>query len=236
MEWRTGRFALPAIVFVSPFDAEVFQKTSHTESKVHALPLGVDTEQFRPRNPSTDGPHRPFTILFTGVLSYSPNAQAALFIARDLLPLLPPEMRVIIAGMEPADELYAFSQNDPRLVITGALPSIEEIYDEADVFIAPMFEGAGMQNKILQALASGLPVITTPICAVAFSTPPDALRICPDAISMVEVILGFREDEAQRLETAGQAREFAVDELSWKRRTTSLLKLSGVRLGADSTH
>jgi glycosyltransferase involved in cell wall biosynthesis len=230
MEWATGRATLSSIVFVSPFDAEVFRKTSRTNSPVVALPLGVDTEQFRPlAHPDHDN-IRPFTVLFTGVLSYYPNGRAAHFIARDILPLLPSEMRVIIAGMEPAEELYAVAENNPRLVITGAMPDIERIYGEAHVFLAPMFEGAGMQNKILQALASGLPVITTPICALAFSTLPDAIRICADANAMVAAIKELQSDEIQRQTMAANARKFAVDELSWENRATALLEHAGIRL------
>jgi len=233
-EWKAARANPRVIVFVSVLDAETFTRTAKPAGKpALALPLGVDIDQFQPGPASADDPDRPFTILFTGVLSYFPNMRAAGYIARELLPLLPQSTRVIIAGMEPRPELYEIAARDPRLVITGALPDIEKIYHQADVFVAPMKEGAGMQNKILQALASGLPVITTPICAAAFAVVPEAIIVRPTIPDMVDAIAKFQADPDHRAQLARAARQFAVDELSWPHRCLVMLELAGIEINAD---
>jgi glycosyltransferase involved in cell wall biosynthesis len=229
MEWKAVRETLKGIVFVSPFDANEFNRTAKPVGvKAVTLPLGVDTEKFRPADDGGGG--TTFTVLFSGVMSYAPNARAALFIAREILPRLPQDVRVVVAGIKPADELVRLGREKPRLVVTGAVPQIELVIREADLFLAPMFEGAGMQNKILEALASGLPVITTPICSVAFNPLPDAIEVCADADAMVDAILKLKADSGRRRKMADAARKCAEERYSWPRRCRQLLELAGVPL------
>ena len=234
-EWKAARANPRAIVFVSVLDAETFSRTARAaKNSVFALPLGVDIDQFQPGPASADDPERPFTILFTGVLSYFPNMRAAGYIAREMLPLLPQSTRVIIAGMEPQQELYDIAASDPRLVITGALPDIEKIYHQADVFVAPMQEGTGMQNKILQALASGLPVVASPLCAAAFTVVPEAVLVRPTIPDMVDTIAKLQADPDDRAQLARAARQFAIDELSWPHRCRVLLERAGIHPDSDT--
>lgn len=229
MEWRVARYSVNRIIFVSSYDAAFFRRFTYPKSPVISLPLGVDTDQFAPICRSEKIKQSPFTLLFTGVLSYAPNAEAALFLARDLLPLLPQDMNLIIAGIEPKEELYALAAKDKRLKITGAIEKIEKIYHEADLFIAPMFSGAGMQNKILQALASGLAVITTPICALAFNELCKSIIVCPDIKSMISCIIKFKDDANYRSILSNEARNYAVNEFSWINRTYALLDIAGIK-------
>lgn len=100
-------------------------------------------------------------ILFTGNMSYPPNVDAAIRLAQDVLPLIKtPNVHVVIAGTKPAHAVQNLASD--RVTITGWLPDIRSAYQSAEVFVAPLRIGTGMQNKILEAMSMELPCVTTP--------------------------------------------------------------------------
>ena len=105
---------------------------------------------------------RPFA-LFVGTMSYLPNSDAAVYFARDILPLVRkfhPELRFVIVGRDPdrrVRELAAI----PGVFVTGAVPDAFQYFRNADVSVAPFRISQGFHNKIAESLAVGTPVITT---------------------------------------------------------------------------
>ena len=225
-EWKAAKAKPTAIVFVSAHDRDIFVRSTGSEaSRVMAIPLGVDSDTFHPASPEDKPADRPFTLLFTGVLDYAPNTEAADYIVTSILPKLPEDVRVTIAGLNPPQALLDAAIADPRLYVTGPIPDIERVYREADLFIAPMFKGAGMQNKILQALSSGLPVLTTPICVLAFEKASDALVACSGTDEFLDAISELRANTPKRLRLSTCARDLILNYYSWERRCSNLLAL-----------
>ncbi|HEX4215203.1 MAG TPA: glycosyltransferase [Candidatus Dormibacteraeota bacterium] len=149
------------------FDGLVF--TSDREQQIAAgatprpsivVPNGVDLDFFRP----TEIPETSNDILFTGIQSYRPNHDAAMHFAREVLPLVRREVpgaRFRIAGQRPSEELQRLA--GPHIDVTGWVEDMRPNFEQAAVVVAPLRMGGGTRLKILEALASGRPVVSTPI-------------------------------------------------------------------------
>ena len=87
-----------------------------------------------------------------------------------------PDARLIVVGSDPAREVRALALADPSIAVTGAVPAVQPYLWTAALSIAPLWMTQGVQNKVLEALAAGLPVVTTP--SVAAGLPPEAVPGC----------------------------------------------------------
>lgn len=135
-----------------------------SNKNIDIVPNGVDTAHFRNLNSI-----KKFDLVFAGNMNYPPNIAAAIFLAKEILPKVSlqfPNVTLLIAGANPSQDVLELA-ND-QITISGWMNDIREAYCESRVFVAPMFIGAGMQNKILEAMSSELPVITTSLAAEAF--------------------------------------------------------------------
>ncbi len=136
-----------------------------SNKKISIVPNGVDTNHFK-----NSHIFKKYDIVFAGNMNYPPNIAAAIFLIEEILPKLKsqfPNVTVLIAGANPAAEVKNLACES--VFISGWMNDIREAYCESRVFVAPMFIGAGMQNKILEAMSSELPVITTTLAAEAFT-------------------------------------------------------------------
>jgi len=128
--------------------------------KVTVVKNGIDLEQFYFEEDILFQEQ----IVFIGNLGYAPNVRAVDYLIHEIMPLLwqvKPKMKLMIAGARPPQWMSA--NKDERIVIKGWVEDIRDAYSEGSIFVAPLFTGSGMQNKILEAMAVGLPCITTSI-------------------------------------------------------------------------
>lgn len=135
-----------------------------SNKNIDIVPNGVDTAHFRNLNST-----KKFDLVFAGNMNYPPNIAAAIFLAKEILPKVSlqfPNVTLLIAGANPSQDVLDLATD--QITISGWMNDIREAYCESRVFVAPMFIGAGMQNKILEAMSSELPVITSSLAAEAF--------------------------------------------------------------------
>jgi sugar transferase (PEP-CTERM/EpsH1 system associated) len=129
------------------------------EVEVAVIPNGVDLEYFRPR-PAV---REPATLVFSGKMSYHANVTAALFLARQVFPLVRaahPEARLRILGSSPPPEVRALA-SDPSISVTGYVDDLRELLGRSSIAVCSVRVKVGMQNKILEAMAMELPVVST---------------------------------------------------------------------------
>lgn len=191
------------IVMISAADRDaVWQGTP--SAPIVVIPNGVVVEDF-----VTPGRVRGGAVLvLVGNYAYGPNARAADMLVRDVLPLIKarvPDARVMLVGPDPAGAVSSLAAPDVEL--TGWVPSTRPWLARATCSVAPITQGAGMKNKILEAMAAGLPVVTTPIgCDGLAVVDGEHAFVRTDAAGLAEAAVRVLQDPAlqERLGTAGQ--------------------------------
>lgn len=185
-------------------------------ANVHVVPNGVDTDAFRPRPEA----RRPGTLVFHGNMSYEPNVHAATWFVREVLPRVraaEPDARLVVAGSKPARAVEALA-DEPGVEVTGYVESMPDVLAQAAVAVAPLRSGSGIQNKVLEAFASGLPVVTTPtgLGGIDGRAGEHALVAADPAAFAEAVVRVLRERTlAERLGDAG--RRLVLERYSWER-------------------
>jgi glycosyltransferase involved in cell wall biosynthesis len=150
--------------------------TSSIEERIDVIPNGVDLQYFCPNGESRE----PQTLVISGKMSYHANVAAVLAFAKGVMPKIwtrLPSTRLWIVGKDPSPEIRrlgiegssthssGISQKrgfDDRIRITGAVEDIRPYLHKATLAVAPIQYGVGIQNKVLEAMACGTPVVATP--------------------------------------------------------------------------
>ena len=120
---------------------------------------GVDLEYFRPSGKAK----RPASMVFTGVMDYRPNVDAVLWFCKEILPIVQtaiPGANFTICGSRPVPSVRRLAKHG-GVTVTGGVPDARPYLDRSQVFVAPLRMARGVQNKLLEALAMGLPCVTS---------------------------------------------------------------------------
>jgi glycosyltransferase involved in cell wall biosynthesis len=157
-------------------------------------------------------------LLFTGNLSYPPNIEAAKFLCKEVLPLLGKNnYQLVIAGADPHRAVLALESAGIRI-----MPNVEEMTElqhSARLFIAPMFLSTGVQNKILEAMAAGLPVLTSPQAAAAIHAIPNqhlfTAVAAADFATQISSILSLSSTEIEKI--CSQAKMLTEQQFQWEK-------------------
>jgi len=184
-------------------------------ARVEVVPNGVDAARLRPTDEPTGEP----VIVFCGVMNYAPNEEAAIWFAREVWPLVIArrrDARFEIIGSAPTPTVQALADPKTNVAVIGAVPDVAPHLWKAAVSVAPLRTARGIQNKVLEAIAAGLPTVITPI--VSEGVPNLVLSACRIAASpqaFAEAVLTYLESPA------AQRRELALSvdfgSLSWDR-------------------
>ena len=151
--------------FVSAAEVELFVRTAEVADRdIRALENGVDLSYFNAQSnfPPIVYQHRPL-LVFTGQMDYRPNIEAVESFARTALPVIRavhPEATFAIVGRNPAPQVRALGAL-PGVVVTGAVDDVRGWLAAADVVVAPLRIARGVQNKVLEAMAMGRPVVAS---------------------------------------------------------------------------
>lgn len=152
-----------AVIAVSNEDAVALQRL-FPGARVGVVPNGVDTDRYRPapREALQGVPPNVQVLLFTGTMDFRPNADAVTWFAGMILPsvrFVVSGAHLVIGGRDPAPSVQVLAGE--AVTVTGSLPDDLPLFHAADVFVLPMRFGGGSRLKLLQALACGLPVVST---------------------------------------------------------------------------
>ena len=184
------------------------------EARIEVIENGVDAASFTPSNEPGS------SLIFVGTMDYFPNIEAAISFARTVWPTLRqrfPHLRLAIVGANPAAEVRALSELE-GVTVTGAVPDVRPYYRDAFAAIVPLRTGGGTRLKILEAMAAGVPVISSTLGAEGLAVSPnrDILIADPDRPEeWVRFVTALSDTRLQsRLVTAG--RELAVHRYDWE--------------------
>lgn len=135
-----------------------YMKQEHGSENIDLLRNGVDLDTFK-----SDGHDytNNSTLLFTGNMDYSPNVDAVGYFVKEIFPSIAskfPNVKFIIAGQRPVKQVLDLKASN--IEITGFIPDLKVMYQQAAIVVSPLRFGAGTQNKVLEAMAMGIPVVS----------------------------------------------------------------------------
>lgn len=204
-------------LFVSDVDAE-FLSNGGNEAKITVVPNGVDLQKFA----FYDGPYDENKIAFVGNMRTFPNTDAVCYFVAHVFPMLQrarPGLKFYIVGNAPTKQVSKL-HDDKHIFVTGYVESTIPYVRDAAAVVAPMRVGAGIQNKILEALALGTPVVGTSIAAEGLQHQYLSIGDTPAEIS--RAILDLLENRELRRRQAATGREYVEQSCSWQ---TNLMRL-----------
>jgi glycosyltransferase involved in cell wall biosynthesis len=209
---RKARRAFDATIYISSVDAHAVG--SEDMARVHVVPNGIfhaDAPALAKASASNK------VIGFLGDMSYAPNISAALRLAERIFPRIRSKLgdaTLLIIGRDPAPSIRRLSGD--AISVTGTVENIWPYIARANIFVFPMFEGSGLQNKILEAMYAGVPVATTPIAAASIGvTSGEQLLVAESDAEIAAHAIKLLCDPAYANRLATEARTFVMREFSW---------------------
>lgn len=188
--------------------------------RLGVAPNGVDLA----RLPFLPGGREPRTLVFTGNMGYFSNVNAVEWFVHSVFPLVRerlPDARFAIVGARPAPAVRALAGREGVSVL-GFVEDLREHLRRAAVAVAPMRAGAGQQFKVLEAMASGTPVVATPVAAAGLRPEADCLLVAEGAQAFADAVVALLGDEALAARVATRARRFVEERYTWEHSTALL--------------
>lgn len=179
-------------------------------------------------------------VLFLGGFRHPPNIAAVKFFAREVMPRLlrrRPDVRFRIVGSNPTPEILALASEN--IVVDGYVPSLDEAFDAARVFVVPLIAGAGIKGKVLEAMARGTPMVLSPIAAEGTSLSHNNDCLLADQVDeWVDAVDRLYSDRELWCRLRENAAALAGERYSFeagRRRFRSILERVNI-FGADGLH
>ena len=203
------------------------------------VPMGVDLKYFQPLKVNNDSngadvtekqnmtltvqedfaDDRSKNLLFTGTMNYFPNSDAVIYFCNNVFPLIQkryPDATFYIVGNHPTEQIRRLS-DQKGVVVTGYVPDIRPYFEKASVFVAPLRAGSGIQTKNLEAMAMGIPIVTTSIGAMGLEAETDTeLLIADTPETFAERVIYLIENPEIRQNLANAGRKRVEASYDWQ--------------------
>jgi sugar transferase (PEP-CTERM/EpsH1 system associated) len=220
LEYRRLRSYEPIIenfdrnLMCSPIDREqVLRQAPH--ARIDLLYNGVDLDVFTHDERTQPEEYR---IILTGNMSYFPNTDAAVYFVREIFPIIQktiPSARLYVVGQRPPKNVRQLASE--AITVTGLVPDIAHEYMKSSVAVAPTRFGSGTLNKVIEALALGVPVVATTIGTSGLSALRDGqeILVADDPRQFAEHVIRLLSDPPLRTRLAQAGSAYVRSHLSW---------------------
>ena len=209
------------IIVVAGKDADSIRK-GHSNLKIEIIPNGVDTSFFISKQDMQNGP----SLLFTGVMNFSPNEQAMLYFVQSIFPQLQnqhPNIILNIVGKSPTPEIMQLNTLNKQINVTGFVDDIRPYFEKSSIYICPMISGAGIKNKLLEAFAMEKAVVATTLACEGIETIHGKhLLIAQNADDFIKYVSELLKDVKLRQELGKNARRLVEEKYSWAAQANKL--------------
>ena len=207
------------MILISEVDARTV-KNHCPQSKVMTITNGVDTCYFQ-QDVSVN--RVPRSLLFTGVMNYSPNNDAMVYFIKQIFPLIlkkKDDIRLMIAGPNPSPELVALSQGHPHVELLGYVDDIRIAFNKAEICISPLLSGAGVKNKVLEAWAMSKPIVATSLsCAGLEAQDGNNILLADTPADFADAVSRLLSDTDLRDQILKNGRKNVEENYSWESKT-----------------
>lgn len=210
------------VLMTSAPDAECLQRLASAQDltlPIDVIPNGVDLDYFQPQRDV-----RPIeaSLVLSGKMSYAANHDAALYFCTEIFPLIRracPNATLTIAGSGPGAALSALARPDSGITVTGRVDDLRPYLARAAVAVCPLRIGVGIQNKALEAMAMGKPVVTTPLAARAFlkGAASNAVCVAGDAAEFAQQVVSLFSDPGEAIKIGQNARAYVETHHDWRK-------------------
>jgi polysaccharide biosynthesis protein PslH len=202
-------------LLISPKDRDAIDP-HHRLGNVFFNPHGADVQSFAPPPGNVRDPS---TIVFSGAMHMDTNTDAALYFHREILPLIwarCPHARFIIVGKNPPYSVQKLAE-DSRITVTGFVPDLRPYLWKAAVAVNPIRMAAGMQNKLIEGLAAGLPMVISPEANEGIHAPVGkAVVLAHNPQEFAASVLALLDNLAAAGELGAQGQAFVQANWSWE--------------------
>jgi glycosyltransferase involved in cell wall biosynthesis len=206
------------ILVTSRIDREAFldlRPEGMQGSPITVLPNGVDISYYAP-NPDIE--RLPDTIVISGKMSYHANVSMVLNFAENVLPLIwqkRPTVRLCVVGKDPTPEIRKLAEN-PMIEVTGSVADIRPYLHRSAIAVTPITYGVGIQNKVLEAMACGTPVVSTPQAVSALdSVPGKDVLVASEPADLAHLILDLLADPSRQIALGNSGRTYVETHHQW---------------------
>lgn len=201
---------------------DVIRSDEELGADMQVLPNGVNLEYFRPMQHE----RRRFNLVFSGKMSYHANVAAALYLYQQIMPLIwqrRPEATLTIVGNKPPKTIQQLA-NDPRVEVTGFVSDMRPYLGRAEVMLSPMVYSVGIQNKVLEAMAMGTPVVVAAQAASALAARPGRdLLLAHSTEEFAEATLSLLDDTELHSTLCRYGRTYVEQHHDWHTVTNQLV-------------
>jgi sugar transferase (PEP-CTERM/EpsH1 system associated) len=204
-------------ILISEREADVLRRRVQ-DRPISVVANGVDLEYFTPDREAAEADGER-AIVFTGVMDYFPNVDAVSWFCDEVFPLIRarvPTAHFYIVGRTPSRRVEELGRR-PHVTVTGTVPDVRPYLSKASVVVAPLRIARGLQNKVLEAMAMGAPVVTTPDVVTGIqATVADGLRAAERPDEFAGEVLGLLEDRVANRKLAERARNYVETHHRWE--------------------
>ena len=202
------------LTLVCSSEDQNYLKAEKGVKNVQLLPNGVDLTTFSSKNHNYTITN---TILFTGNMNYAPNVDAVQYFCHEIFPLIQDkikDVKFIIAGQNPVKKVKDLA-ND-RVEVTGFVKDLSVYYDKATLVVAPLRFGAGTQNKVLEAMAMGVPVVSRNIGFNGLNIKTgDGVILSTETEDFAQQCIQLLENETLRKTVGEKGKEVIKKQFDW---------------------
>lgn len=209
--------ACDKLIVMSDDDKKFISKQIKDENKIDVVANGVDSAWFEeiPRKLQKNP-----TILSVGTFNWLPNIEAVDFLVQKIWPYikkLSPISKLWIVGNAPTKKVISYGEQDPQIDVLGRIPDIRTAFKEAHVLLAPVFSGKGTRYKILEAMASGTPVVASKIAVEGLDIEHGKhVLVSNSAQDLAKFTIQLTQDKKLWDKLSINGKKFVTENFDWK--------------------
>ncbi len=204
------------LITMSQEDKEYINQTVQDPQKIAVVSNGVDVGWFEEKKRKVPAD---LTILSVGTFNWLPNVEAVKFLVEKVWPIVKqklPQTKLWIVGNAPTSEIFNFQKKDTSITITGGIPDIRDAFTNAHVLVAPVFSGKGTRYKILEAMASGTPIVASQLAVEGLGVQhAKEVLIGNTAEEIAELVVEVLLDPQLQERLAEKGKKFVKTQYDW---------------------